>query len=803
MIFSFVPLFEMLLVINFEFRYYFLVNSFHWAHYLKIIYFVLKYLLISLVSKENSFVFQLKNIIFVLVMAINMGISFGFQNMELILFLIKEVFVIILTLLIFFYVLKEKLMKETMIYKSVLNELPSPILLIMGHEKENQNKYELCYYNKKFQSMFDLDYYFNFASIDEKLKGFVMEHREQKQKSEILTKEKSTFFNCSYDCFGSLSEILDYCNDNKLQTMKLIRKKTNKEEAEKINDKIREISIKIKKNNIDGKHVYIVLIKELHKKNIKKDFELRLLTSLSHEMKTPLNGSLSLLQILQNSLEPDERTNKLMKNSLASLKLLENTINNIIDQYLFLSEEFILCLTNVKINELMNEIHDIVISQSELKSLSFNLKIDPFLTKNAVYTDNNRLKQVILNIILNSIQFTNEGFIKIEINAISKNPIEIQFIIEDSGIGMSEFIHEQLLLKINNEETDSQLNSTGNCMGLTISNKIAKVLGKKEKGLDIISFENKGTTVIFSIHDFNDKQCQSYDVHSQNKKPENIEISDSQSHTLYESIVYSSILIDVIAKKNKLKNPPENLDMDSELRSFRNRTIYHKLKTNLKFPDFDALKKKTFWIDNHSQRNIKASSYKSTSLKVKGNSSNHADSFRDKQLQPIATVSESIELNLFFNESNQNETLMKKNSPTIENNNFILKINQCICEHILIVDDDAFNLLSLEMILKIYGYNSVKATNGSDAIYKVKNHKCNEENCHGFKLIFMDYQMPIMDGVQSTKEILKILDIPIIGLTAFTTKEHILNCFEAGMKDVIFKPINKELIGKVLDQWIK
>lgn len=802
MLFSFVPLFEMLLVINFEFRYYFHVNSFHWSHYLKIIYLTLKFLLISLLSKEDSIIFLLKNITFILLMIINMGISFGFQNVELILILIKEFFVIMMTILIFFYILKEKSLNEAIIYKSALDELPNPILLIRDYKSKNQNEHELYYYNKKVQSLFDLDCYSNFISIDKKINGFSIQH---KQKSQIHTKEKSTFLNCPEDSFGSLSEILDYFNkDNKFKSMKLIRKKTNKD-LEKISDKTSgEISLKIKKITIVGKDLFLVAIKELHKKNNKKDFELRLLTSLSHEMKTPLNGCLSLLQILQNSLEQDERTEKLMKNSLASLKLLENTVNNIIDQYLFLSEEFILCLSNVKINDLMHEIHDVVISQSELKSLNFTFQIDSFLTQNAIYTDNNRLKQVILNIILNSIQFTNEGFIKVEIKTISKNPIEIQFTIEDSGIGMSESINQLLLMKINDDDTNLQLNSTGNCMGLTISNKIIKVLGIKEKGLEIISFPNKGTTVIFAIHDFNNKQYQSLDINSPNKKQENIEISESQesqNHRLYESIIYSSILIDAIVKKNKLKNLPENIDLDSELRSFRNRTIYHKLKTKLKIPDFDSLKKRTFWIDNYSQRNNKGSGYKSTSFQAKGNSSSHTDSFRDKQLQPIATVSESIELKLCFNESTQNEVLMKKNSPG-KNSNFILKINECVCKNILIVDDDAFNLLSLEMILKIYGYNCAKATNGSDAIYKVKNNKCDEENCHGFKLILMDYQMPIMDGVQSTKEILKIVNIPIIGVTAFTTKEHIMNCFEAGMKDVIFKPINKEVIGKVLEQWI-
>ena len=72
---------------------------------------------------------------------------------------------------------------------------------------------------------------------------------------------------------------------------------------------------------------------------------------------------------------------------------------------------------------------------------------------------------------------------------------------------------------------------------------------------------------------------------------------------------------------------------------------------------------------------------------------------------------------------------------------------------------------------------------------------------HAF--IFMDYQMPVLDGIESSREILKIKkDVCIIGCTAFTTKEHVMNCYEVGMKDVIFKPIKKEIIGKILSQWL-
>ena len=131
-------------------------------------------------------------------------------------------------------------------------------------------------------------------------------------------------------------------------------------------------------------------------------------------------------------------------------------------------------------------------------------------------------------------------------------------------------------------------------------------------------------------------------------------------------------------------------------------------------------------------------------------------------------------------------------------------LDECYCEEILIVDDDAFNLLSLELMLKNLGLKCIKAHNGKEAIEKFKEKKCKSPKCRGFKLVFMDYQMPIMNGVEAAKEILGNISkkIVIIGCTAFTMKDQVMDCYVAGMKDVIFKPISREVIINVLREWL-
>ena len=114
------------------------------------------------------------------------------------------------------------------------------------------------------------------------------------------------------------------------------------------------------------------------------------------------------------------------------------------------------------------------------------------------------------------------------------------------------------------------------------------------------------------------------------------------------------------------------------------------------------------------------------------------------------------------------------------------------------------------MILKGFHFSCMKALNGLQALSCLKEKKkCGASNCKGaFVLIFMDYQMPDMDGVETTINMRKMMEnkeveeTPIIGCTAFTAKDEVEHCLNAGMKDVMFKPLNKTLIGDILKEWI-
>lgn len=228
-------------------------------------------------------------------------------------------------------------------------------------------------------------------------------------------------------------------------------------------------------------------IEELKEKN---QSNARLLSSICHELKTPLNGSLPMLE----SLREDPNINEKIKvpflvNSICSLKLLDNSLSNILDFYLFSSNQFISNPIKFKLKDFLYEIVSIIQPQCKIKNLEINIEVDPLIHNSTIYSDYNRLKQIALNLLLNAIQFTYSGHITLKIERVENKPLILKFTISDTGIGFEWSKLEKIKQKFKDGKDDLHLNSTGYCLGITLSNKLALLLGGVE--LEIDSKEKK------------------------------------------------------------------------------------------------------------------------------------------------------------------------------------------------------------------------------------------------------------------------------------------------------------------------
>lgn len=547
-------------------------------------------------------------------------------------------------------------------------------------------------------------------------------------------------------------------------------------------------NMKIKTVLLDDLHKYFIITFELANlreqvEELKKKVESnkRLFCSFSHELKTPINGALPILEMVHTVISQDTKTSSLLEISIGSIKLLHNTIDNILNFYLFESDQCFINLSYFLINDLIDEVKSIISPMSFVKNLIFHISMDETLTEIRISSDYEKLRQILLNLLTNAVQFTQEGTIKLNIDLLCTSPTKLRFSIKDTGIGIEPHKKNKLLLKLNEDPDDNNINTTGSCFGLTVCQRIIYLLGGD--GLEIQSQLGEGSNFEFSIEAGASNQGES--------------------------------AISMITSPKLSTNPVANSYVDLATKAKYNTALIEEKKcSHVKTSRMTSYKSKVsswFEKEHHKSASMKLSFKNDFEEKLHQHNFNDMvklkENFEDQELPRINKTESMENVGLgYLKKIKTFESSVKYSSiqPSFENPE-----KKCQCEDVLAVDDDAFNLLSIEMILNQFNLSCLKVMSGKEAIERLTYNNCLDPKCKRYKLIFMDYQMPIMDGIQTTNEIMKLIKdkkishVPIIGCTAFISKDQVLNCLNVGMKDVIFKPLTKNLIKNIIEEWIE
>lgn len=221
-----------------------------------------------------------------------------------------------------------------------------------------------------------------------------------------------------------------------------------------------------------------------------ESFQEKFMSTMSHELRTPINGSLTLLEeiLLTRNISPESLENYLCP-AICNLKIFHNTVNDIFDFSKLYLNTFELNLSEINLSSLISEIARLVRPLSRRKGLEVLINQDPKLPKR-IFSDPVRIRQILLNLLTNSLRFTLKGSITINIKLNSTELLEICVI--DTGTGMSEEKQKGLFkMTVSNEGTVG--------FGLTISNLIAQELNSEKKGLFIHSKVGQGCSVSFYV----------------------------------------------------------------------------------------------------------------------------------------------------------------------------------------------------------------------------------------------------------------------------------------------------------------
>ncbi len=216
------------------------------------------------------------------------------------------------------------------------------------------------------------------------------------------------------------------------------------------------------------------------------------LANMSHEIRTPLNAIIGMIRELgRENLTPQQQL--YLSHSETAARHLLNILNNVLDISKIEAGEFALDIKEFSLSSLISHVKSILQSKVQEKGLRFNVLISPDLSP-CHLGDSTRIRQILINLIGNSIKFTDEGKISLIVDVLeeSAHSQKIKFIISDTGVGMSREFLGRLFSKFSQEDANKNRKHEGTGLGMAITQEMVQLM---HGTIHVDSVKNEGTSV--------------------------------------------------------------------------------------------------------------------------------------------------------------------------------------------------------------------------------------------------------------------------------------------------------------------
>ncbi|HEY5714928.1 MAG TPA: two-component sensor histidine kinase BarA [Psychromonas sp.] len=494
------------------------------------------------------------------------------------------------------------------------------------------------------------------------------------------------------------------------------------------------------------------------------------LANMSHELRTPLNGVIGFArQLLKTQLT----TNQIdyMQTIERSAANLLNIINDILDFSKLEAGKLTLEHIPFDLRDCIDETMHLLAPIAHEKNLELSIMVAPEVP-HEVFGDAMRLQQILTNLIGNAIKFTEKGNIEVQIQRIAEesdrdDQVTLKMMISDTGIGISEKQQAQLFKAFGQADTSITRQYGGTGLGLVITQKLVKEM---QGSIDLISIPDQGSTFWFTIV-----------IEKSNRAALNslaLERLQKQTVLVYESNKYAARACSQLL--NQWKTEPSLAETDQQWqrllkKQYDSIVIGHSNCQNLQ-PLLHHIEQAKLFTDNiivliNSSDPSIYESLMATGIK-------HCLS------KPINYKNFSNAL--ISDKANIHASIRQKVLPI-----FIRKdIN------VMAVDDNPANLKLISAMLADRTNSVVTCANGQQAVEQSKLQR--------FDLIFMDIQMPVLDGINACLQIKegKINNnTPVIAVTAHILPGEKEQFLQQGMDDCLAKPIDEIALQKIINKW--
>ena len=513
----------------------------------------------------------------------------------------------------------------------------------------------------------------------------------------------------------------------------------------------------------------------------KSDF----LSSMSHEIRTPLNAIVGFSECIKQSNTLEEAKENANDVITASSTLLE-IVNGILDISKIESGKLELVQTNYSTSKLFNDVEKLIEARIGDKEIDFKVSLAPDLPS-TLYGDHANVKKIMINLLTNAVKYTDKGLVLLSVKCVkAKNDIcRLIISVKDTGRGIKKENIDKLFNKFQRLDEDKNTTIEGTGLGLAITKQLVEMMNGQ---IVVNSIYGEGSDFTVAI--------------DQRLSLENITVEKDEENTNLDLTNKKILIVDdnklnlKVAKKLLSSYNPEIELCESGfecLEKIKSGNSYDLILMDDMMPKMRGTEtlEKLKELDNFNIPTIAL-----TANAITGMREHYLKcGFSDYLSKPIEKQELYQVIIRYINKKENIVTEAKVDTKPVETNVISeFKYQDYSDKKVLIVDDNKINIKIASKTIAPYNFQIDESLSGLDCLEKVKTTT--------YDLIFMDYMMPEMDGIETLKNLkqLENFNSKVIALTADAVegaKEKFLN---AGFDEYVSKPIDKNFLDSVINK---
>ena len=499
------------------------------------------------------------------------------------------------------------------------------------------------------------------------------------------------------------------------------------------------------------------------------------LATMSHEIRTPLNGVIgSADMLLDMALNSEQREH--LTTLRASAESLLAVLNDILDFSKIEAGHIHIESLEFDLTQPLRDVLEVLVPRATAKGIELVLLV-PLEVPLLVRGDPDRLRQILLNLVGNAVKFTESGQVVLGVTVIpnatnqAENSVKLRFSVTDTGVGIGPEVQARLFERFTQADTSTTRKYGGTGLGLAICKRLVELMNGT---ISVRSVPGKGSVFSFEL----EMEMEALPPYGGPLRPEQVMVLDDTAAAA-ESAVAMFTRCGYLAQFTDV--PSKVIRWLHEVSVYSHDTCFLLLDESV------AL--------SSDQRHVIGAAVRAGKLRVilaalRSNRDISSDDFVVHAVLRKPILDPDLLLAALANNKPKPVTVdLTPAAPTV------LPVDST-WGRVLVVDDDSINRLVISKQLEQLGCQVDLASDGAESVAMAR--------LHGYRIIFMDCRMPVMDGHMATREIKRALRDapPIVAITANTTLEDRERCTAAGMVDFISKPVRKPELLRVLIKWL-